>query len=114
MGAMGQVVDLGAIGIVVDTQRDYLWERLGKRPPRTDDERWREAVERHPEILPLDWPETAGPMRERSLYVDLSEKGWTSPSDTATSEFQRLRPAVARQLQYVRAAYEREIVSSGE
>ena len=95
-------------------RQEALREKLGRTTPRTEEERWRDAVANHPAVLPLEWPETARSSRERSLYVDLGENGWTTPKQTGPSEFQRVRPLVARRLQYLRAAYEREIVAAEE
>jgi hypothetical protein len=82
---------------------------IGRLPTRTSQERWADVDGRHSEVLPLDWPETAGATRERSLYVDCGDAGWTSPADTLAGEFDGLRPAVAQLLLYLAAAYEREI-----
>jgi hypothetical protein len=57
----------------------------------------------------MDWPETAGSIRERNLYIDLRESGWSGPARTLAAEYERLRVAVNTLLAYLRAAYEREI-----
>jgi len=112
-GALGKSWTSGAISLLVDFEKEGLWQKLGRSPLQVEQSRWEETISRHPELLPRDWDNTAGPLREHSLYVDLVDGGWTSPGDTAKAEFDRLRPAVARQLVYVRTAYLREIHSSG-
>ena len=107
VGAMAKSWSSG--GAVMDFLAESLRERVGLREQRTETERWSDVDARHPEVLPLDWPETAGSTRERNLYVDLREAGWASPSDTDAVAFERLRPAVASLIIYLRAAYQREI-----
>jgi AbiV family abortive infection protein len=108
VGAMAKSWSSG--GAVVDFLTEGLRERVGRRPVRTETERWADVDARHPEVLPVAWPETAGSTRERSLYADLREAGWMSPVDTGAAEFERLRPAVASLLLQLRAAYQREIL----
>jgi len=95
---------------VMDLMAEGLRERIGVRPERTEQERYDEVISRYPEVLPEDWPETAGATREQSLYVDLGEGGWASPLRADSSAYERLRPAVATLLDYFSAAYQREIV----
>jgi AbiV family abortive infection protein len=97
-------------GAVVDFLADTLRERIGMLPSRTEAQRWVDVDARHPEILPPDWSEVAGAERERGIYVDLRDGGWTGPAQTEATSFERLRPSVVRHLLYVRAAYEREIL----
>lgn len=110
VGALGKSWTSGAIPLIMEAQKERIWEKLGRAPAKTDEERWTELLARHPEVLPPDWAENAGALRERSFYVDLDERGWTTPSDRPRADFDRLRPAVGRQLLHLRAAYEREIV----
>jgi len=108
VGAMAKSWSSG--GAVIDFVAEDVRERVGLRPKRTNVQRWADVDARHPEVLPKDWPESAGTRRERNLYVDLREDGWSGPADTPAVEFERLRPAVNALLTYLRAAYEREIV----
>ena len=107
IGAMAKSLSSG--GAVIDFVAEGMRERIGLRPAKTDAQRWATIDARHPEVLPKDWPETAGAVRERSLYVDMREDRWSGPSDTSVVDFQRLRPAVSSLLLYLQAAYEREI-----
>lgn len=86
--------------------QDFIAE-LGRRYGKGHPE---EPSEYEPaEALPLDWDEKAGPLRERGLYVDVTEEGWSSPSEMPKEEYWQLGPAVTRFLQYTRLAYENEI-----
>jgi AbiV family abortive infection protein len=108
VGALAKSLSSG--GAVMDFAAESLRERVGLRTKRTDAQRLAVIDARHPEVLPMDWPDSARATRERNLYVDLRESGWSGPADTAAREFERLRPAVTMLLKYLRAAYEREIV----
>ncbi len=108
VGAMAKSLSSG--GAVIDYVAETVRERVGLRIGRTDAERWAMIDERHPEILPKNWPETAGAVRERNLYVDLREGGWSGPAHTAAADFHRLRPAVTNLLLYLEVAHQREIV----
>lgn len=94
----------------MDYLAESLRESVGLRPARTDVERWADVDAHHPEVLPLDWPETAGNTRERNLYVDLRDEGWVGPAETNSVAVDRLRPAVASLLTYLQGAYQREII----
>jgi AbiV family abortive infection protein len=107
VGAMAKSWSSG--GAIIDLAAESLRERLRLRPARTDAQRLADIDARHPEVLPKDWPETAGSIRERNLYVDLGGTGWSEPAATRATEYERLRPAVNTLLAYLRAAYEREI-----
>jgi AbiV family abortive infection protein len=113
-GAVGKSRTSGATAMFMEMNKQRLVERLKHMPARQEDEIWEDALAAHPEVLPEDWAEKAGTIREQSLYVDLTESGWTSPSGTDVALYQRYRPAVARQLLYVRAAYEREVLGRGQ
>jgi AbiV family abortive infection protein len=107
LGALAKSLSAG--GTVMDYLAESLRERVGLSPPRTDDERRDMINERHPDVLPSDWPETAGGVREHALYVDLRDDGWHSPQNATEDEYSRLRPSVVTLLRYLAAAYEREI-----
>ena len=107
LGAMAKSASSG--GAVVDFMAESVRERVGLRPRRSDAKRWADVDARHPEVLPPTWPQTAGATRERNLYVDLREDGWSGPADTAAAEFARMRPAATQLLIYLEAAFEREI-----
>jgi AbiV family abortive infection protein len=89
---------------------ESIREEYGLKPARSDDERLADVVAQHPEALPMDWAEKAGPMREAGFYVDLSEDGeWKSPSDVDRKTYDGLRTAALSHLEYVEAPYKREI-----
>jgi AbiV family abortive infection protein len=95
-------------GVVWTASAEALRERLGLRVPRTDAERWADALAQHPEALPGDWPEIAGSLRESGLYVDLQDDGsWHTPGDVTEADYQRFRPAAAEAIRYTQAAFER-------
>src|SRR5262249_36322838 len=95
-------------GVVWTASAEALRERLGPRAPRTDEDRWADAMARHPEALPAEWPEIAGQRREAGLYVDMDGDGnWHSPADVSASDFQRFRPAAVGAIRYARVAFER-------
>jgi AbiV family abortive infection protein len=110
VGAVGKSWTSAAVTLFMQSNKEGLLERLHQLPGRTESDRWEDVLASHPEVLPEHWSEQAGPTRERSLYVDFAHTRWSSPSDTLEAEFRRLLPAVGRQLAYIRAAYEREVL----
>lgn len=77
VGAMVKSVSTG--GALLEFVAESLRESVGKRSERREAELWGEINAKHPEVLPADWPETAGDMRVRNLYVDLRDAGWGAP-----------------------------------
>jgi AbiV family abortive infection protein len=114
IGAVGKSWTSGAVALFMQSSKEGLLERLNQLPARAESDRWEDILAAHPEVLPEDWSEQAGPTRERGLYVDFAGTRWSSPSDATEADFRRLRPAVGRQLAYIRAAYEREVLAAAQ
>src|SRR5439155_7474476 len=70
-----------AIGPVWTIMSEATRERVRLSPPRTPQERPAMAYEEHPEALPGDWDDRAGPMREAALYVDHLDGRWRTPGE---------------------------------
>jgi AbiV family abortive infection protein len=97
-------------GPTIDYIADSLRERLRLKTAQTDTQRWESAIARHPEALPVDWPDKAGELREAGLYVDFGDDDqWHSPAMVHSSEYEELRPKAEYLFRYVSAAYEREV-----
>src|SRR2546425_399438 len=95
-----------AIGPFWTVMAEATREHVRLSPQHTPQERVAIALAQHPEALPLDWHDRAGPTREAALYVDLGADGWHTPGDFAAETYESLRPMAAGYLRYTRTAFE--------
>jgi AbiV family abortive infection protein len=95
---------------MMDFLAEGLRERLGMGPSRSEEARWTDVMARHPEVLPPDWPDTAGEVREGGMYADMDDDGtWRDPDGVDRAVYDQLRVAAAQLLAHHWAAYRREI-----
>jgi len=95
-----------AIGPFWTVMAEATREHVRLSPQRTPEERVAMALAQHPEALPLDWHDRAGPTREAALYVDLAADGWHTPGEITAETYESLRPMATGYIRYTRMAFE--------